>query len=469
MSLSSLSATEMARGFRDRRFTPSEVTESVLATIAAVDPTINAYVTVDHDAAREAAAAATSRFDTDTAIGLLDGIPVSIKDVVLTSRWPTRRGSAAFAPAEPTGVDAPVSAALARSGAVVVGKTTTPELGWKAVTDSPLDGITRNPWDSDLTPGGSSGGASAAVATGMAPIAIGSDGGGSIRIPAAFTGVVGLKPTRGRVPLWPASPFGLLSHVGPLARTVPDIALSMNIVGGPDHRDMSFDHRTHGTMAPIVKAAEIADLRVGYLIDHPDLATASEVRTAVSGALAAFEDAGARLAELRLPLSGLSEVFTTLWYVGAAAATESGASLERLDPGLRRIVDIGQRTTAVEYHRAILARESFIRAMNETFEDYDVVITPTVPILPFAVQRDVPDGWYSEDWATWTPFTWPFNITGGPAISVPCAVADGTLPVGLQIAGPYARDSTVISVAAAFEELRGEVHYPLVSPGTVGR
>lgn len=463
MSLSSLTAVEMAQGFRDKQFTPSEVADAVLSTIDDVDTVLNAYVSVDPEAARRAAAEATERFRTGLSLGPLDGIPVSIKDVVLTERWPTRRGSVAFGPAEPAGVDAPVAAALAQSGAVVVGKTTTPELGWKAVTDSPLDGVTRNPWDTALTPGGSSGGASAAVAAGMAPIAIGSDGGGSIRIPAAFTGVAGLKPTRGRVPLWPASPFGVLSHVGPLARSVSDIAMAMSVIGSGDPRDLSFDHRRHGAMPTTADPAQLAGLRVGYMLDHPELTTDPEVRTAVAGALSAFEAAGAEVTEVSLPLAGLGQAFTALWFVGAAAATESCTAKDALDPGLRRIAEIGSGTGAVEYHRAILKRETFIRDVNEAFESYDVLITPTVPILPFTAGLNVPEHWDNPDWPSWTPFTWPFNITGGPAISIPCAVPSGALPVGLQLIGPYAGDQRLLEIASAYEQLRGPAPMPEIS------
>lgn len=460
MSLSSLSAVEMARGYRAGQFTPAEVTEAVLETIETVDPALNAFACTDPDAARRAARAAGERLADGVPLSPLDGVPVSIKDVVLTAAWPTRRGSEAFGPAEPVGVDAPVSASLIAAGAVVVGKTTTPELGWKAVTDSPLDGITRNPWDTSLTPGGSSGGASAAVATGMAPIAIGSDGGGSIRIPAAFTGVVGLKPTRGRVPLWPSSPFGLLSHVGPLTRTVDDIALAMSIIGTADSRDTSFDHDLHNPVPAVIEPADLAGLRVGYLIDHPDLPSSPEVRAGVGAALSLMQNAGAQLTELALPLSGLQETFTALWFVGAAAATESCTDRTAMDPGLRAIADIGASTGAVDYHRAILRRESLIREMNRIFDDYDVVVTPTVPILPFGVDRDVPEGWHSPYWPSWTPFTWPFNITGGPAISVPCTVPEGGLPVGLQIVGRYGDDAAIVRVAAAYERLRGPAPMP---------
>src|SRR5215217_7781008 len=231
------SAAELAAAYRSGQLSPVEAAQEALERIEERDETVNAFCLVDPDAALADARESAERFARGEPRGPLDGVPVAIKDLLVTRGWPTLRGSPAIDPHGPWEDDAPVVAALRRSGAVLPGKTTTPELGWKGVTDSPLTGITRNPWDRSRTAGGSSGGSAAALATGMVPLALGTDGGGSIRIPCAFCGLPGLKPTFGRVPAWPASPFGPVSHVGPMARTVADLALLLDVIAQPDARD----------------------------------------------------------------------------------------------------------------------------------------------------------------------------------------------------------------------------------------
>ncbi|HTG97902.1 MAG TPA: amidase family protein, partial [Burkholderiales bacterium] len=232
-----LSATELVEGFRKRTLSPVEVTKAVLARIEQFNPVLNAFNLVASDEAIRQATESEKRWTAGQPKGLLDGVPVSIKDIILTKGWPTLRGSKTIDPKGPWNDDAPVTARLREHGAVLLGKTTTPEFGWKGVTDSPLTGITRNPWNPAKTPGGSSGGAAAAVAAGMGPLAVGTDGGGSIRIPCAFTGLFGLKPSFGRVPAWPLSPMGTVAHVGPMTRTVTDAALMLNVLSLPDERD----------------------------------------------------------------------------------------------------------------------------------------------------------------------------------------------------------------------------------------
>ena len=231
-----LSAVDLLDLYRTKRLSPVEVTRAALQHIEVLNPVLNAFCFVAPDALATAAAS-EARWMAGEPMGPLDGVPVSIKDILLTRGWPTLRGSKTVDPAGPWTDDAPAVARLRESGAVLIGKNTTPEFGWKGVTDSPLTGITRNPWDPAKTPGGSSGGGAAAVASGMCPLTLGTDGGGSIRIPCAFCGLPGLKPTFGLVPAWPASPFGPVSHVGPMARTVADLALMLDVIAAPDARD----------------------------------------------------------------------------------------------------------------------------------------------------------------------------------------------------------------------------------------
>ena len=243
-----LSATELLRLYRRKQLSPVETTQAVLDRIERFDPAVNAFCLVDRDQALQSARASEARWQRGAPAGLLDGIPATIKDLVLTRGWPTLRGSLAIARDQAWDVDAPATARLREQGAVLIGKTTTPEFGWKAVTDSALTGITRNPWDTSKTPGGSSGGAAAACALGMGALHIGTDGGGSIRIPASFSGIFGLKPSFGRVPAWPLSPFGTVAHLGPMTRTVSDAALMLNVLALPDRRDwfaLPYDSRDY--------------------------------------------------------------------------------------------------------------------------------------------------------------------------------------------------------------------------------
>ncbi|MGH6915905.1 MAG: amidase family protein, partial [Geminicoccales bacterium] len=232
-----LSATELLARYRRKQLSPVEATRAALDRIERFDGAVNAFCLVDGERALAHARASEDRWQRGAAQGLVDGVPTTIKDLVLTEGWPTLRGSLAIAPDQRWDEDAAATARLREQGAVLLGKTTTPEFGWKAVTDSPLTGITRNPWDVSRTPGGSSGGAAAACALGMGPLHVGTDGGGSIRIPACFTGIFGLKPSFGRVPAYPLSPYGTIAHVGPMTRTVSDAALMLNVLALPDRRD----------------------------------------------------------------------------------------------------------------------------------------------------------------------------------------------------------------------------------------
>ncbi|HEX4328554.1 MAG TPA: amidase family protein, partial [Burkholderiales bacterium] len=229
-----LSAVELSAGYAAKRLSPVEVTQAVLARIDAVNPRVNAFCLVDHEAALAAARASEARWHKGRPLSFIDGVPAGIKDLVLARGWPTLRGSKTVDPAGPWNDDAPATARLREAGAVLLGKTTTPEWGWKGVTDSPLTGITRNPWNLGVTPGGSSGGASAALAAGMGALHVGTDGGGSIRIPSSFCGLAGIKAHFGRVPAWPLSPMGNVAHVGPMARTVRDCAGLLDVLARPD-------------------------------------------------------------------------------------------------------------------------------------------------------------------------------------------------------------------------------------------
>ncbi|MEU5879094.1 amidase [Spirillospora sp. NPDC047279] len=460
MSLTTMTAAELLAGYRDRTISPVEATEAVLARIAQLDPQLNAFCLVTADEAMAAAREAAERWRRGEPCGVLDGVPVSIKDVLLTRGHPTLRGSRTISPDGPWPDDSPSVARLREHGAVMVGKTTTPEYAWKGVTDSPLAGITRNPWDLSLTPGGSSGGAAAAVAAGLAPLAVGTDGGGSVRIPAAFTGTFTIKPTYGLVPHYPASPFGTLAHVGPITRTVADSALMLDVLAGPDARDWS---ALPPPAAPFTTGdLDLSGLRVAY---SPTLGFASvepEVAALVTAAVGVFADLGAKVEQVDPGFDDPVRDFEVLWFAGAAKVIEhlSPARRAELDPGLREITEEGARLSALDYLEATATRMRLGQTMGAFHQDYDLLLTPTLPITAFEAGREAPEGARAR-WTGWTPFTYPFNMTQQPAASVPCGFTAAGLPVGLQVVGPRHADALVLRASAAYEQAHPwHTHHP---------
>jgi aspartyl-tRNA(Asn)/glutamyl-tRNA(Gln) amidotransferase subunit A len=447
-----LSATELLGLYRRRELSPVEATRAVLARIDTQNAVANAYCLVRDEEALASAKESERRWQAGEPAGLLDGVPVSVKDLLLTSGWPTLRGSLTIDEAGPWTVDAPAVARLREHRAVLLGKTTTPEFGWKGVTDSPLTGVTRNPWDPARTTGGSSGGAAAAVASGMGPLALGTDGGGSIRIPASFCGIVGLKPTHGRVPVYPPSTFGTLSHVGPMARTVADAALLLDALGSPDYRDpLALDRRT--PVSAELDAVRVGGLRVAY---SPALGYAKvdpEVAAAVRGAVTALEQAGALVTLADPEFVSPLPAFDVLWYAGAARIVDDIPEDRRhlIDPGLAEIAEEGQRYSAVGYLQALRERAELGIAMGAFHQTYDLLVLPTEPIVAFAAGAEVPDGSAQPRWTSWTPFTYPFNMSHQPAATVPCGFSAAGLPVGVQVVGPRHADGQVLAACAAIE------------------
>ena len=449
-----LTAVQLLVAYRRCALSPVEALDALLARTAADDPAVNAFCLLDADRALDAARASEQRWQRGEPAGALDGVPVAVKDVFLTAGWPTRRGSRAVDAAGPWPDDAPAVAALRRHGAVIPGKTTTPEFGWKAVTDSPLQGVTRNPWDLAKTPGGSSGGSAAALVCGMAPLALGTDGGGSIRIPCSFCGLPGLKPSFGRVPLWPPSPFGALAHAGPMARTVADLALLLGVLAEPDARDWT---ALEPPDAPFPGAldGDLTGLRVAFSPDLGYVQVAPEVAALTAAAAHAFEQLGAHVEQLDPGFGDPRRCFDVLW---SAAAAKLVASLgdpppdEVLDPGLLEIVRAARASTALDYMEALHERDALGLKMSLLHERWDLLLTPTVPIAPFDAGRDVPADSADPGWPGWTPFTYPFNLTQQPAGTVPCGFTADGLPVGLQIVGPRYADVRVLRAMAAFQD-----------------
>jgi aspartyl-tRNA(Asn)/glutamyl-tRNA(Gln) amidotransferase subunit A len=454
--LTELTAVQLLDGYRRGEFSPLDATRAALERAERVQSEVNAFVRLTADEALERASASAERWRRGEPAGLLDGVPVTVKDILLTRGFPTLRGSKAISEQGRWDEDAPSVARLRAHGAVFLGKTTTPEYGWKGVTDSPLSGVTRNPHDPARTSGGSSGGAAAAVALGAGPLALGTDGGGSVRIPAAFCGVFGLKPTYGRVPLYPASAFGTLAHVGPLTRDAADAALFLDVIGGPDSRDWSALAPAPASFTAGLSGG-VRGLRVAYSPSFGgQVAVRPAVAAAVRRAVERLAGLGAYVEEADPDFTDPVDAFHTLWFTGAARVVQHLGPRQResLDPGLREICGIGGRRSALDYLAAVDVRMELGRRMGRFHDTYDLLVTPTLPITAFEAGVEVPKGSGHHRWTGWTPFTYPFNMTQQPAASVPVGTDGDGLPVGLQIVAARHRDDLVLRAAHALYEAR---------------
>ena len=459
-------ATELVARYAAKTLSPVEVTRAVLDRIRALNPKLNAYCLVDEDGALAAARASEARWRKGEPVGPVDGVPASIKDLVLARGWPTLRGSKTVDPAGPWNDDAPTTARLRESGAVLLGKTCTPEFGWKGVTDSALTGITRNPWHLERTPGGSSGGASAQLAAGLGQLAVGTDGGGSIRIPCGFTGVSGMKAQFGRVPAWPLSPMGTVAHVGPMARSIADVALMLNVLAQPDIRDwhaLPWDGADftagldHG-----IKGLRIAySPRLGYIkYVHP------EVEARVAEAMKTLADLGARVDQVDPGFPDARDTFWVHWTGGAYNALRKlpPEKFALLEPALQKAFDHGSRHTLDAYFDAVAGRIAMGERMKRFHLDWDLLATPALAVPAFELGRIVPrePAGPEDDWTWWTPFSYPFNLTQQPALSVPCGFTKEGLPVGLQLVAPPYREDLALRAAHAFQSATDHLRRPAV-------
>jgi aspartyl-tRNA(Asn)/glutamyl-tRNA(Gln) amidotransferase subunit A len=452
-----LPARRLLALYRGKKLSPVEVLAETLRRLERYEGALNAFVLYDPEAAMEMARASEARWHQGEPQGLLDGVPVAIKDTVLTSGWPRLVGSRTIDPNQDWHEDSPVTARLRAHGAVLFGKTTTPEFGWKPLTDSPLSGVTRNPWNLERTPGGSSGGSAAAVLSGICPLAVGTDAGGSIRIPAAFCGIFGLKPTFGRVAVYPPSAFGDVAHVGPMARNVEDAALMLDAIKGPDSRDWH-SLPDDGVAYREARHASLSGKRVAL---SPTLGLAEPepgVRAAVERAAEVFARLGARV-ELADPFPqsprGIFEPLTlaAFWALLRAMPPQAPAVM---DPGLVALCRRGERVTQEEYVDAVARRTALGQAVRLFFDRYDLLLSPTMPIpAAYADPRD-DDKPNPRNFPGWMPYTSPFNLTKNPSASIPCGFVDG-LPIGLQVTGPLFGDLAVLQACSAYQAAAGLV------------
>ena len=451
-----LPAADLASAVARRKVSPVEALQAVLDAIEKTKK-LNAWVTVDADAALKAARAAErAAMRRGARLGPLHGVPFGVKDLIITKGVRTTFGTPLYRDNVPT-EDAPAVARMKAAGGIMIGKTNTPTFGWVGVTDNLLFGLTRNPWNPARTPGGSSGGAGAALAAGMAPLHIGTDGGGSIRKPSAFTGTFGLKASYGCVPVYPASAAWSLSHVGPMTRTVKDAALMLNVIAGPDERD---PYSLPAERVDYVKALKgtLKGVRVAYS-DTLGLAPAvdPEVRDATAKAARVFREFGCRVEEANPSWASPWEPWRTIFLGGIAARL--APYLERkkeIDAGLLAIVEESLAWPPAKYVQAWLDRLAWCARAMAFFERYDLLLTPTTATPPFrhGILYPTEIAGVKVDREASSIFTYPFNVTGQPAASVPCGFTKDGLPIGLQIVGRRFDDATVLRASAAFETAR---------------
>ena len=460
-----MSAAELSAAFESRDLSPVEAVEACLGRIEALDAELNCFCHLDPETTRVQAEASEVRWMAGKPLSPLDGVPVAVKDLLLTAGWPTRRGSLTIGPEGPWNEDAPSVARLREAGAVLIGKVTTPEFGWKGTTDSPLTGLTRNPWNKNKTPGGSSGGSSAALAARFSPLALGTDGGGSIRIPASFAGVYGLKPSFGRVPAYPLSPFGTVSHVGPMSRTVLDSALLLSAIARPDARDWHalpytlVDYAEQ--MAKGVRGKRFAfSPRLGYVKK-----VIPEVESLVEKAAKRFESLGAHVEQIDPSSEDPGRIFQTLWWASAGHLLGDlpEEKKRKLDPGLREMAEQGRNIAIKDYLAATLARGAYGSTLRQFMEKFDFILTPSTATPSFDTGTLSPLDDDGRAWMQWTPFSFPFNLTQQPAASINCGFTAQGLPVGLQIVGRMFDDAGVLAASAAYES--ADPHFDSVPQG----
>ncbi len=442
--------------YRRKEVSPVEVVDEHLARIAALEPQLNAFVVVDTEGARAAAAASADRWARSEPQGDLDGVPVTVKDIVAMKGFATSEGSTVSSD-EPAAEDCPPVARMREANAVFLGKTTTSEFGWKGMTDTPRFGITRSPWDLDHTPGGSSGGAGASLSAGIGVMAHGSDGGGSIRIPSSYCGLVGLKPTFGRVPQAPVgSPFVSLVSNGPLVRSVEDAALLLNVMSRPDIRDWhAVPHDRRDWRVGIHDG--LAGLRIGYSETYGGAEVEPEVSQVCRTVLDRLSDAGVSVTDVGPVIAPLRPQLEGYWKAGFGARLASIPSdrWDDLDPGFRELAQDGMAFDVHQMSAANGVRAQLVEDMRRFHLDYDILLTPTMPTLPPPVDVIYHSAGFDR-WDHAVPYTVPFNYTGQPAASIPAGVAGApALPVGLQVVATHFREDLVLRAARAILDLTG--------------
>ncbi len=454
-----MDATALAASIRERSISPLEVLEATLERIERLDRSLNAHTVVLADRARAAADQAQAELMRGDEVGPLCGVPFSVKDVTWVAGAPATNGCAALRDFVPN-ADAAVVERMERAGAILVGKTNNPEFCLRGVTENEVYGVTRNPWDLERTPGGSSGGAAAAVAARMTPLALGSDGGGSIRIPASFCGVAGLKPTYGRIPDGPGFPgWPTLSVNGPLARSVRDLRLCADLLAGPHPADPAV------TPAPAISGSDDPP-RIAYSVDLGFAPVEPDVRTAFDAAIATLEEAGSVVEEAAPPTGNPNELWTRIALIEGFASYHPIVEdqPERVAADTVALLEGGAHLTAADHRDAIEERRAYTAAWDAFFEDFDVLLCPSMQLTALPLGLTAPaeiDGQaidsLHDDWCS---FCLPANLTGQPAVSVPCGIDGRGLPIGLQVMAARFREETALRVAETWERLAPSLSPP---------
>jgi aspartyl-tRNA(Asn)/glutamyl-tRNA(Gln) amidotransferase subunit A len=458
-------AVSLGRRVAAGELSPVHLAECALAIATREESQLNAYAAFMADRALAVAALREAEARDGQPRSAIHGVPIAAKDNMYIAGQPCWKGSLTTSDT-PASVSSPMIARLEDAGSVIIGRTTTPEFGWKAVGNSPRTGVTRNPWNSDRNTGGSSAGSGATVASGAVAIATGTDAGGSIRVPASFCGTVGFKPTLGAIPVWPGTVNENLSHAGPLTRFVEDALVVFTLTRGPDPRDPQSMFSI-----PVADDSGVRP-RVAVVREPFGVAPDADVAEAFDSAVALLVDAGiADLHELALDRPAPREIFDALWVTGRGLGFADVVAKHRdiMDPALARLSELAAGYSLADFFAIMQQRRAFNEWAFGLFGQWDLLLMPTMPLTAFAADAEVPVGGEADaalPWSTWTPYTYPFNISGQPAISIPTGLTPGRMPVGVQIVGPWAADLRVLAFAAACEITLESTNATRIAPAT---
>lgn len=461
------SAIELGRAIAKKEVSPVEVMKQCLQRMEALEPKLNCFVTPMPEQAMAAARQAEKVVLAGEALGVLHGIPISVKDLIAVGGVKLTFGSRAMAE-NVAGADAPSVERIKAAGACLIGKTTTTEFGCKGGGDSPLTGTTRNPWDLEKTPGGSSLGAASSVAAGITPFALGTDGGGSIRVPSSFSGVFGIKAQFGRVPVFPASATPTLAHVGPLARTVRDAALLLKVISGHDRRD---PFSVAGPVPDFLGACElpVKGMKIAWSATLGYAKPTSEVVAITEAAVKIFEELGCDV-ELIDDFIGDNpfDMWVAEFYAGVGTRLRSVLrdTPQLLDPAVVGVLGPALEQTLDAYYTKVFRRYDYREKIRSRFESIDLLLSPTAPVPAFEVGVDIPPQLTESNIVSWQYYTYPFNLTGQPAASIPVGFTAAGLPVGLQMVARINHETDIFRAAAALESARPWAHLtPPAFPG----
>ncbi len=453
MSFAFKTAFELKELIANREISPVELVADVLRRQQELEPVLNCFVTCTPEIALDAARQAEKSVMAGEELGLLHGLPLSIKDLISMEGVPWTFGSRLFA--KNIGlIDAPAVARTRAAGACIIGKSTTSEFGCKGTGDSPLTGVTRNPWNLETTPGGSSAGAGASVAAGLTPFSLGTDGGGSIRIPSSLCGLFGIKAQFSRVPLFPVPATPTLAHIGPLARTVRDAALLLTVISGHDQRD---PFAVAGPVPDYLGACgqSLKGMRIAWCPTFGYARSDPEVLAITEKAAHAFEQFGCRVEEVATPFGDDPiDIWRAEFYGGVGTKLKESllASPEQLDPAVVAMLTNALKYSIEDYFTRVFERYAFRETVREFFENYDLMLSPVLPVAAFKTGHDMPPGWEDCDPVSWVYYTYPFNITGQPAASIPAGFTKSGLTVGLQMVARINSETDIFRAAATFEE-----------------